>query len=359
MKLYFAPHIAVLSLICSLPIYVHAADAGAGTPAVSGEDLTAASERIRQTGAQMREDLKKARARLEAQKAQQEAERARQEAEKAHQEAERKRQEELERQQALKEKQQREAQLAAQERARKEAAARADRPSANGRKRCARSNWKPPSRKKPRRERPQRSRRRVNPSACGHSGEMIRKPLKPPRRPGQPKRSEKRACRPASERFKAIRGQLGILRRTAEVPIGDWEGQTKSGARGAAKNPVWQEEERLGKNPYREGYMSEYRSISGECHRYIDPLRCSDFELRRKSFFLEHILNARYLGLLNVVESRTIPGIQECRSVDEKSPCHPCSHAGRIYAAVWLRTAGSTAPEYCCSQSRGRHDQRI
>ncbi|MBI3433133.1 MAG: hypothetical protein HY018_13095 [Hydrogenophilales bacterium] len=38
--------------------------------------------------------------------------------------------------------------------------------------------------------------------------------------------------------------------------------ETKSGAWGAAKNPVWQEEERLGMNPYREIYKGNLRRLN-------------------------------------------------------------------------------------------------
>lgn len=103
--------VALASLASLLPICAHSAEAGHNQTAnaqasMSDEELAKVSERIRQTGAQMRADIKEARARLEAQ------------------EAERKREEERTRQQAIKEAKQRQAQEAAQARARQEAAAR-------------------------------------------------------------------------------------------------------------------------------------------------------------------------------------------------------------------------------------------
>jgi hypothetical protein len=79
-------------LIGLLPVCAYPAEAesnvSADTPGVSVDEmnLEAVGERIRQTGAQMQADLRKARARLEAHKAQQEAERKR-EAELARQQA--------------------------------------------------------------------------------------------------------------------------------------------------------------------------------------------------------------------------------------------------------------------------------
>jgi membrane protein involved in colicin uptake len=88
-----ASRAAAVLLFGLLPVCAYAVQAGgaAGHPTASVEemDLEAVGERIRQTGAQMQADLRKARARLEAQK--------------AHQEAVRKREAELARQQAIKE----------------------------------------------------------------------------------------------------------------------------------------------------------------------------------------------------------------------------------------------------------------
>jgi hypothetical protein len=85
-----ASRAAAALLIGLLTVGAHAAQAegGADHPTASVEelDLEAVGERIRQTGAQMQADLRKARARLEAQKAQQEAARKR-EAELARQQA--------------------------------------------------------------------------------------------------------------------------------------------------------------------------------------------------------------------------------------------------------------------------------
>lgn len=114
MNLHHASRFAVVTLISLLP----AGACFAEPPAtVSDADLASVGERIRQTGAQMREDLKYARERLEAQKAQQEAERKR--------EAERARQQAAE-QAAIKEAKQRQAQEAAQAQARREAASKAE-----------------------------------------------------------------------------------------------------------------------------------------------------------------------------------------------------------------------------------------
>ena len=93
MKLHRASRVAAVMLVSLLPVWAHPAGAAsskvADPPAASVDemDLQAVGERIRQTGAQMQEDLRKARARLEAHKAQQEAERRRQ-AELARQKAE-------------------------------------------------------------------------------------------------------------------------------------------------------------------------------------------------------------------------------------------------------------------------------
>lgn len=106
-----ASHVVATLLISLLPVCVHAADPapdpGAAAASVDEIDLEAVGERIRQTGAQMQADLKKARARIEAQKAQQEAER--------------KREAELARQRAIKEEAEH---AAARERAQREAAQR-------------------------------------------------------------------------------------------------------------------------------------------------------------------------------------------------------------------------------------------
>src|SRR5512139_1232428 len=93
MELHRASRVAAVMLVSLLPVWTQPAGAEsskvADTPAASVDDmdLQAVGERIRQTGAQMQEDLRKARARLEAHKAQQEAERRRQ-AELARQKAE-------------------------------------------------------------------------------------------------------------------------------------------------------------------------------------------------------------------------------------------------------------------------------
>jgi colicin import membrane protein len=117
MNRHYASGIAVAALISLLPVCAYPAETGRsnqadGSPAVAADemDLGAVGERIRQTGAQIRADLRKARARLDAKKAQEEAGR--------------KREAELARQQAIKEKQ-RQAQEAAQARARQEKEARA------------------------------------------------------------------------------------------------------------------------------------------------------------------------------------------------------------------------------------------
>lgn len=106
-----ASHVVAALLILLLPACVHAAepapDSGGAAASVDEIDLEAVGERIRQTGAQMQADLKKARARMEAQKAQQEMER--------------KREAELVRQRAIKEEAER---AAARERAQREAAQR-------------------------------------------------------------------------------------------------------------------------------------------------------------------------------------------------------------------------------------------
>jgi hypothetical protein len=121
MNLYHASRVAVVTLISLLPVGAHSAETGRNhakseNPVVSADDLAAASERIRQTGAQMQTDLRVARARLEAKKAQQEAERKR-EAELARQRAaEQAAIKEAKRQQALED---------AQAQARKEAALKA------------------------------------------------------------------------------------------------------------------------------------------------------------------------------------------------------------------------------------------
>lgn len=104
-----ASHLVAALLITLLPVCAHSADP-APSPAeaaasVDEMDLEAVGERIRQTGAQMQADLKKARARMEAQKAQQEAER--------------RREAELARQRVIKEEAER---AAARERAQREAA---------------------------------------------------------------------------------------------------------------------------------------------------------------------------------------------------------------------------------------------
>ena len=101
---------AAASLIILLPFGAHAANTG--TTSVSEDAMESAGERIRQTGAQLQADIKKARARLEA--------------EQAKAEANRKREAERARQQAIQEAKQRQAQEAAQARARQEAAARAE-----------------------------------------------------------------------------------------------------------------------------------------------------------------------------------------------------------------------------------------
>jgi membrane protein involved in colicin uptake len=86
MKFHYAQRIVAVALIGALPVCANSAETISSQP-VSGSvansaemDLEAVGERIRETGAQIRTDLKKARARLEVQKAerQREAERARQ-----------------------------------------------------------------------------------------------------------------------------------------------------------------------------------------------------------------------------------------------------------------------------------------
>jgi hypothetical protein len=115
MKPQLATRLAAVTLIIILPICEHSAEAKGGkatseTASVSADDLNSVSERIRQTGAQLQADIKKARARLDAQQAKEEAERKR-EAEQA-------------RQLAIKEEKQKQAQEVAQVRARQEELAR-------------------------------------------------------------------------------------------------------------------------------------------------------------------------------------------------------------------------------------------
>lgn len=114
-----ASRAAAVLLIGLLPLGAYAAqvEGGADHPTASVEDmdLEAVGDRIRQTGAQMQADLRKARARLEAHKAQQEAERKR-EAELARQQAIKEQAEQA----AIRERQQKEA--AQKEAAQKEAA---------------------------------------------------------------------------------------------------------------------------------------------------------------------------------------------------------------------------------------------
>lgn len=91
MKYHCASRIVAVALMSALPVLAHSAESEAieafsGGSTADQLDLEAVSERIRETGAQMRADLKKARARLEAQKARQESERKR-EAEQARQQA--------------------------------------------------------------------------------------------------------------------------------------------------------------------------------------------------------------------------------------------------------------------------------
>src|SRR5512143_1703444 len=109
MNRYLALRAAAVALASLLPICAHSAQAGSSQTAhepatMSDEDLAKVGERIRQTGAQLRADLREARARLEAQK--------------ARDEAERKHQAGLAREQAIHERQQKEAQEAAQAKAR-------------------------------------------------------------------------------------------------------------------------------------------------------------------------------------------------------------------------------------------------
>lgn len=87
MKFHPASRVVVATLISLLPVCVYSAGiegskTAPGSPALSANDLTKISERMRQAGEQMRVDIKKARARFEAQEIQrkQEAERARQQA---------------------------------------------------------------------------------------------------------------------------------------------------------------------------------------------------------------------------------------------------------------------------------------
>ncbi|MDP2265394.1 MAG: hypothetical protein Q8J70_02465 [Thiobacillus sp.] len=101
-------HLLVLAVVTSLFSVL-----SLGAYAAEADDsLAAAGERIRQTGAQLQADIKKARERLEAQE--------------AREAIERKRAAERERQQAITEEKQRHAQEVAQVRARREEAARAE-----------------------------------------------------------------------------------------------------------------------------------------------------------------------------------------------------------------------------------------
>lgn len=105
----FAFRVAAVALTGWLSIAAHAEGPGtAPGAAMTSDDMAAISDRIRQTGAQMQADLKKARARLEADKLRQEAERK-----------------EQIRLAAIREEQQ-QAREAAQAKARQEAAQRAD-----------------------------------------------------------------------------------------------------------------------------------------------------------------------------------------------------------------------------------------
>ena len=103
MKSHFLALAVVTSLFSVLSPGAYAAEAD--------DSLSAAGERIRQTGAQLQADIKKARERLDA--------------EEAREAIERKREAEHERQQAIKAAKQRQAQEAAQARARQEETARA------------------------------------------------------------------------------------------------------------------------------------------------------------------------------------------------------------------------------------------
>jgi colicin import membrane protein len=109
-------------LICLLPVAVHAAETPNQSDQSPEVDLQAVGDRIRNTGAQIQADLRKARARLEAQKAQQAAERRRE----AELEAERQREADLQQQHAAQqEAAAKEKQMAAvQKRAKEEQAAR-------------------------------------------------------------------------------------------------------------------------------------------------------------------------------------------------------------------------------------------
>lgn len=109
MKIQCGARVAAVSLLILLPLGAHSA----GSESMSADDLASASERIRQTGAQLQADIKQARARHEAQQ--------------AKQDAERKREAELARLQATQETNHRQAQEAAQARAHQEAAAKAER----------------------------------------------------------------------------------------------------------------------------------------------------------------------------------------------------------------------------------------
>lgn len=101
MKTYNPSQLFVISLLAASPLNIStalAADNATQKPALSANDVDNISERIRQTGEQMRADLKKARARFEAQ------------------EVERKQAAERARLQAIKDNEQRQAQKAAQAR---------------------------------------------------------------------------------------------------------------------------------------------------------------------------------------------------------------------------------------------------
>lgn len=83
MRTYNASHLFVIGLLAAIPMSMStvwaAEKATAQKPALSANEVDNISARIRQTGEQMREDLKKARARFEAQEVErkQAAERAR------------------------------------------------------------------------------------------------------------------------------------------------------------------------------------------------------------------------------------------------------------------------------------------
>ncbi len=256
---------AVAAVLIALPSVVQAEQQSG----MSGEDLANISERIRQTGEKMRADLKQARARLDAQKAR-EAEERKREAE-AHQkeEEDRKRQAEEARQQASK------AKALAEQRQREAEQAKIERE-------CLLNAWRPPGPWPPVRVRPALPASSFPGRPGGGSEEAGRTGRTLPGAQGPGGRQafgrHSRICRGRWRAESRCRsqgagcqdGSAGPDRGTQckgtgsqgagrSAPFHRYPGirrgrtlgrlKTKRGANGAAQNPVWQEEERLGQGP--------------------------------------------------------------------------------------------------------------